>query len=207
MWESDDVLRSVRRYLALILADPWELRVERRQVTDDERPVAVVEVGDESVLRAREAITQGNVESLYPLTISAYPAVPTEGGDVDVIREARAAATALKTLLKRWVIFGMKVEDKDGVQWSGPFRIPLYDYAEVPLTGPDRVGPDDPHDVLWVQRESLAVKAIQDEDDLRRWSVFADMRVTLEQPGRERDEDEGYEVTEGIRGSYVPPPG
>ena len=214
-WESDDVARSIRRYLDPVLDDAWTIRLERREVADEDRPVAVVETGPESTLRAREAITQGEVESLMPITITLYPPLgpdPAEEEDppADPIRAARQAAAQLASGLNRWLAYGLTVttdlEDGGKRHWAGPFRIPLYDYAGVPLTGPDRAGPKEPHDVLWVPRESVSVEPIQDTDDLRRWSVVCNFRVTVEAPGRERAEDEGY-VAEGIEGSYAPPPG
>lgn len=216
MWEPDDIARSIRRNLALCLPDPWTLRIERREVADEDRPVAVVEPGQVTTLRAREAITQGEVESLMPITVSAYPAIAAlakedEDPATDPIRQGRSDALALAAGLERWLMYGMTVttgDSKDGNlrHWAGPFRIPLYDYAGVPLSGPDRAGPDDPHDVLWVQRESVNVEPIQDVEDLRRWSVVCDFRVTVEAPGRARTADEGY-VAEGIEGAYKPPPG
>ena len=211
MYTPQDIKRSIRKYLVALLEEQkgWTLRIERREVRDEDRPVAVIELGPESVLRAREALTQGEVETLYPVTVSAYPALPEYEDNADPpsdpIREAEAAAEELKALLTQWLMFGLTVTDVKGQHWAGPMRIPLYDYAETPLTGDKRAMEDDPHDVLWVQRESIAVNAVQDPDDLRRWSVLLDFRVSMEQPGRIRSEDEGYEA-EGIEGSYAPPP-
>lgn len=220
MWEADDVGRSIRRYLALLLDDDWNVRLERREVRDEERPVAVVEVGPEFTLKAREAITQGNIELLYPVTVNLYPPLPDEDADEDALRVAAHQAAKLKSLINRWLTIGLTVRDKAGKQWSGPARIPLWDYEGVPLSGPDRAGPDDPHDCLWVgegaggtassrsfARSTIGASAIQDTEDLRRWSVIAEFRVTMEMPGRERDDSEKREVTEGLKGSYVPPPG
>lgn len=215
MWESDDIARSIRRYLEAPLDDDWTIRLERREVRDEERPVAVIEATALTPLRAREAITQGEVESLMPVTVTLYPPLgpePAEGEDppVDPIRWARQAATYLASGLNRWLMYGMKVttgskKDGDLRHWAGPYRIPLYDYVGVPLTGPDRAGPDDPHDVLVVQKESVSIEPIQDTEDLRRWSVVCDFRVTVEAPGRTRDADESYEA-EGIEGSFAGEP-
>ena len=208
MWTADDIARSIRRYLSLALPDPWTLRVERREVRDEERPVAVVEVGGLAPLRAREAITQGEVESAAPVTVTAYPPLPAEEEGVDPLRQARLEAHAIASGLGRWLTWGMTVttKDEDGktIHWASPFRIPLYDYAGVPLTGDERKGPEDPHDVMWVPRESIGIEPIADNEDLRRWSVACDFRVSIESPGRERNPDEGF-MAEGIEGTFTPP--
>lgn len=211
-WETTDIKRSIQRYLEGTLTDDWTIRTQRRQVSDEDRPVAVVDTGEESVLRARESRTQGEVESLVPVTISCYPPLPVAPEDedpdapFDAIREADLAAAQLATHLRRWMMIGLTVKDKDGRHWAGPFRIPLYDYAAVPLTGKDRGGPVDPHDVLWVQRESLKVRPLQDPEDDLRWTVVCEFRVTVEEPGRVRGEEEGYEA-ERLTGRFFPPPG
>lgn len=210
-WESNDIARSIRRYLSMLLADDWTIRIERREVRDEERPVAVVEMGQEQALRARETVPQGEVETLHPITITCYPALPGGEDDdppADPLREAQGKAAALKTLLNRWLMFGLTVKndiDGDG-KWemAGPYRLPLWDYGDVALFGEEREVTTDPHDVLAVQRESVNVEAIQDNEDFRRWTVVCEFRVTMEQPGRIRHEDEGY-IAEGIEGTYVPP--
>jgi hypothetical protein len=215
MWTADDISRSLRRYLAAALPEEWTIRLEVREVRDEDRPVAVVELGAISSVRAREAITQGEVESLAPVTITAYPPLPDEpkaGEDpaTDPLREARQQAATIASGLERLLVYGLTVttepEEGQRVHWAGPFRIPLYDYADVPLSGPEREGPKEPHDVLWVPQESVSVEPIQDTEDRRRWSVAMDFRVSMEAPGRERAEDEGF-LAEGIEGSFVPPPG
>lgn len=215
-WEDSDIRRSIQRYLEGTLDVDWTIRTQRRQVSDEDRPVAVVQTGQESVLRAREARTQGEVESLVPVTVTAYPAIPVapdepKEGDppFDAIREADLAAARIKTQLKRLITAGLTVttEPKAGEtrQWAGPFRIPLYDYAGVPLTGENRGGPVDPHDVLWVQRESLQVNAIQDPEDDTRWTVVCEFRATVEEPGRVVPDAEGYPA-DHLEGTFHPPP-
>lgn len=217
-WETTDIKRSIQRYLAETLDEDWTIRTQRRQVQDEDRPVAVIQTGQESVLRAREARTQGEVESLVPVTITCYPAVPTAPEDedpdapFDSVREAEHAATVLVTHLRRLITIGLTVTtDLEGGgkrHWAGPFRIPLYDYADVPLTGKDRGGPEDfePHDVLWVQRDSLQVRPIQDPEDDTRYTVVCEFRVTVEEPGRVPAADESY-IADSIKGSFHPPPG
>ena len=208
-WEDSDIKRSLQRYLGETLEEPWAIRTQRRQVADEDRPVAVIQTGQATVLRARESVPQGEVESLVPITITAYPPLPVAPEEedpeepFDAIRLADLAAEQLKTHLRRLITIGLVVRDKDGRDWAGPFRIPLWDYADVPLTGPDRGGPEDPHDVLFVQRESLQVRSIQDPEDDLKWSVVCEFRVTVEEPGRIPDPDEGY-VADGVVGRFKP---
>lgn len=212
-WESNDLRRSIRKYLSALLDDTWTIRIERREVRDEERPVAVVELGQEQDLRARETITQGEVETLHPVTINFYPAIPESKGEdppPDILRESQANAEGLKTLVNRWIMFGLTVttdlEDGSKRHWAGPFRIPLYDFADTPLTGENREMTDDPHDVVAVLRESHSVESIQDREDLRRWTVVCEFQATMEQPGRERSPEETYEA-EGLEGSFAGEPG
>lgn len=188
MWTPDDAVRSVRRYLGMTLdSPPWRLRVERREVRDDERPVGVVLDGPISTQRARTAINQGNVEEILPITISLYPAIATSTDDG--IRQGRLEASELKTQINQLFNTGLIVKVGER-HFAGPFRIPLWDYEGVAVSGKDKAGPTDPHDVLWVVENSLSVEAIQDPEDQSRWGVIANFRVTLERPGRIPSEDE-----------------
>ena len=211
-WEPDDILRSIRRYVAMTLptddeADPrWTLRTERREVKDEERPVGVVTDGPIATVRARTAQIQGNVEEAMPVTITLYPAVAE--ATTDSLRLSRLEASRLKAQLNQLLNTGLTVtttEDGQRRHWAGPFRIPLWDYADVPLTGPDKAGPEDPHDVLWVEEKSVSVNAIQDPDDARRWSVVANFRVSVERPGRVPAPDEMGKVS-GVEGSFAGEP-
>ena len=182
MWEPVDVVRSIQRYLSLMLeGPPWTIRWRREEVRDDQLPVAVISMGDLIVIRARETFDpQGEVEYLAPVTISAYPEVAANP------KAAAAEAERVRGLLFRWVLHGLEVRGPapDYRHWAGPFRIPLWDFEGVPLEGPDKVGPDHPHDVLWVLPESVTVQTVQDPDDTKRYGVFLNVRVTIEEPGR-----------------------
>jgi hypothetical protein len=206
-WAVDDVKRSVRRYLSMTLeSPPWKLRVERREVKDEERPVGVVTDGPITVARARAATPQGNVEEIMPVTVTLYPAIAS--GDVDGLRAGRLEADQLKAQLNELLNTGLTVTTKEEGRvrhWAGPFRLPLWDYADVPLSGEDKAGPEDPHDVLWVVDGSTAVDAIQDPEDARRWTVVANFRVSIERPGRVPGEDEVMDV-EDFQGSFVGEP-
>lgn len=213
MWEPDDITRSIRRYLAMTLPtgeedDPrWKLRVERREVKDEERPVGVVLDGPITSVRARLGLVQGNVEEMLPVTISLYP--PVAEASIDSLRTARHEASQLKAQLLQLLNTGLTVTTGTGAarrHWAGPFRVPLWDYADVPLTGAEKKGPADPHDVLWIEEKSVSVNAIQDPDDARRWAVIANFRVSIERPGRVPAEDEKADVS-GVEGGFGGEPG
>lgn len=177
-WDVDDVARSIRRYLSLTLASPpWRLRVERRIVNDDDRPVAVVDVGPQVVTFARETRHQGEWQYVAPVTITAYPEMDTDE------RASAHAARLLRAQFIRLIVNGVIVTDPGGRAWSGPLRLPLWDYSQTDLSGPDKAGPEIPHDVMFVQRESVTAEAIQDTEDPKRWTVVLEFQASVEAPG------------------------
>lgn len=198
-----DIARSIRRYLTLMWDQDsgWTTRIVRQMVADDQRPVAVILVGEKTVLRARAARTQGQVEEGLPVTIYAYPPV----GEDELA--ATAAASAIADTLGAMITFGLSPdedEEKEDPAWpakAGPFRLPLWDYAGVPLTGDKRAGPDEPHDVIWVAPESLNVQNLEDPQDGKRRTVVCEFRASIERGGRV--EPEGPPVG-SMPGHYKP---
>lgn len=181
-----DIARSIKRYLSLMWDEDsgWTIRTERRVVKDDQRPVAVVLLGQKQILRARSSRNQGMVVEGMPLTLYAYPPV---GEDE---RLANAAAEELADLLMDVFTTGLSPDPKDVDQdppWysrSGPFRLPLWDYAGVPLTGKGRAGPEEPHDVIWVDPDSVTVQNLEDPQDAKRRTVVLEARLSIDRPGR-----------------------
>jgi hypothetical protein len=214
MYEPDDIVRSVRRYLSLMLVGPpWTLRVERREVKDSERPVGVIEAGALTSPIRRVARFQGLSESILPITISLYPEIPATP-TADSLREAAQEARKLQSLMSRWVTYGIPIYGHPFGQkrlMSGPFRFPLWDYEDVPLTGKDKAGPAEPHSVLWVSEASFSARgafdtvAIQDPDDAARWSVIQNIQVSMENSGagpNSGNPDEVGPIT-GLEGTFV----
>lgn len=195
-WSEDSIARSIRRHLALAFdGPPWTLRVERREVANEDRPVAVVDVGDSRITRARESVDQGEVELLMPVTVSAYPVVEANP------RVGRREADRVRALLRGVLLHGFRGPTfEDGRPASGPFRVPLYDYSETPVEGAGRAGPEHPHDVIWIDPDSVEVSKVQDPDDPARFSVFAEFRVSVEAPGTVGPSD--GTVSE-VSGTYV----
>lgn len=200
MYRETDIARSIKRYLSLMWDEDsgWTIRTERRVVTDDQRPVAVVLLGDKRIIHARTSVNQGMVEEAIPLTLYAYPAPGTDE------REAQAAADDIKATL--WDVFtlGLSPEEGEEAPWfskSAPFRLPLWDYAGVPLTGKKRAGPKEPHDVIWVDPDSLSAQNLEDPQDAKRRTVVVEARLSIRRPGRR--EEEGEPVT-GLEGDFKP---
>lgn len=173
----------------------WKLRLERREVKDEERPVAVIVSGPISTVRARTSLLQGDVEEAMPITMTLYPRVLS--ASADDLRKARQEASRLKSHMTELLNTGLTVRaEVEGrqVDFAGPFRVPLWDYTDVPLTGAEKGGPGDPHAVLWVDEASANVQAIQDPEDPVRWTIIANFRISVVRPGRTVHADELMDV-------------
>ena len=214
MYQPDDVRRSIRRYLSYTFgAPPWRIRVERREVADDARPIMVVQLGPLSDTFARETLEQGDVTALVPVTVYAYPEKATNE------RAGVQQGEAIRAQLRDLIRFGLPttfehgdppadvsltLDDDDGRPAAGPYRIPLYDYEGVPMEG-ERVEPSHPHTVMRVLRESVSVRGpIQDPDDPRRLTVALEFRAQLEAPGRALPRQTW--AAEPLDGDWVPEP-
>lgn len=177
-WDSNSILRSIQRYFAAYFPNEWEVRTKREGVSDDHRPVAVIQLLPASASRGRAAIDQGNVEQIRGVTVHAFPSI--KGGEDAAERRANDLAEDLFNVLQ----FGLDLRHSTTDRHvAGPWRIPLWDYTGVP----DHPGDDevevDPHDVLWVA-EGAEITSEQDPDDPLRWMVRLSFRVSVERPGR-----------------------
>lgn len=187
----DDVSLSLRRYLSkcLVPADParpWGIRLEREQVVDDERPVAVIESGRVATPTKRAALDQGWITSSVPLTVTCYP--ETTG----TVRESGRRARQLKQRLEDLMTYGLDLGEAARFPGgpvrprAGPDRIPLYDYAGVLLEGTDaeRSLPPATEPTGWLRVNDSGALSVQDPEDARRWTVVLELRVSWERPGR-----------------------
>lgn len=185
-YSKDDLARSIARYLALMWDEDsgWEIRTAREVVADDARPVAVVLLGQKTVLSARTSRNQGQVMEAVPVTLYAYPLV----GASELA--ARGAGDAIADELNDMVVFGLSPDDDEAKEeptwprWAGPFHVPIWDYAGVPLEGPDRAGPEDPYGTVEVDPDSLNVDNLEDPQDGKRRTVVCEFRVRIDRPGR-----------------------
>lgn len=181
MNDPEDVIRSLRRYVALMLGSPpWSVRAQRTRVADEERPVAVVEgSGPLSTPFARTArVRQGDQQKARPFTVVCYPVVVWESA-----AEAAHGARELVTLLDAGFSRGLVTDDVPAVNIGGPFRVPIWDYAGVPIVGASRAGPADPYSYANVD-PSFNVRDVQDPLDELRFTVVASLRLTWWQGGR-----------------------
>lgn len=175
MHDLDDVLRSVRRYLAATLGEPWVIYLARSDVADDDRPAALIDAGDLRAPAGRATLHQGPVEHTLPLTVTCWPSPAPETW---AAHTARGLASQLNALVVHGLDLG---QDANGRPVAGPYRIPLYDYSDVPVIG-GTPGPADPYDRLWV--DSHSTRAFQDPGDPRRWNVVLELTLSWETPGR-----------------------
>lgn len=186
----DDRHRSVRRFLMNALGSPpWTVRTERQPVTDDARPVAVVEAAPPVVTtRSRTSIPQGDIEKQQTFSLMLYPALGATAA------EARMAAEGPAELLESAIAVGLVWDADDpqvianeravGELLTAPEMLPVYDFAGVAVKGANRAGPADPYG--WLRAEDYPVRTIQDPDDPLRWTVACDLRVSWSEAGRDR---------------------
>lgn len=174
-FSGDDVHRSLRRYVALMLAEPWKVRTERQPTTPDEREVCVVEPASGVTTGAhRMSIPQGNVEKLQAFSVMAYPAL--EG----TAAESRQLAQEVVDLLDAG--FSSGLVDDAGASIGGPYRLPVYDFDGVPVKGRSRRGGTVVYGYADVR--DLNVRALQDTLDHLRFTVVCDLRLMWERGGR-----------------------
>lgn len=184
-WHPDDVQRSVRRYLMMLLAEfpsdtgrPWEIRLQRGVVADQDRPIGVLESLPQTAGAGRTSIPQGNVIESMGLVFTGYP--PLVAGARAVI-EGGLRATRLAGALHDLIRYGLPgVVFATGRRAAGPQHIPLWDYTSIPVAG--AAGPAYPHDVLLVS-DGWTTRPLQDPVDEARYTVVLSLTVTWERPG------------------------
>lgn len=177
----DDVYRSLRRYVSLMLGSPpWTVRLQRVRVADDDRPVAVLEPGVRSTTFSREGSTgpQGDQQKSWPITVMLYPELGVTA--MASAETARHAADLLEAGFSR----GLVTDALPPVNIGAPWRLPVYDFAGVPVEGATRAGPQTPYQYANVVRQTFNVRPIQDAMDELRYSIAASMTVTWWQGGR-----------------------
>lgn len=182
--DPDDVLRSLRRYVSLILGSPpWRVRVQRTRVADDERPVAIIEESSpltEPFSRAGH-YNQGDVQQAQTFAVVCYPTFNTAAP----VAESAERARQLKRLVHAGFTRGLVTDDVPAKNIGMPWRVPVYDFATVPIAGSpaDRSGPADPYMHADLAR-GFNTRAIQDPLDEFRWTVVANVPLSWWAAGR-----------------------
>ena len=173
----EDAWRSLKRLTALVLPEPWQIRLESAQYAEEDRPLAIIDtIGDLTRAGVQPTIPGRQHVVTQTFLITAYPPVP------DDPRVAREQATAVLQALDDLVTIGWK--DVDGKWIGGPLRLPMWDYEGVPLVGPNRGNPNGKWpQMMWV--EAHTGRVIGDPQDDRRWTVPYTMRLSWDATSRE----------------------
>lgn len=197
-YDVDDVVRSVRRYLAATLGAPWEISLAREDVAGDDRPAALIEVGALSAPGGRVSLQQGPVEHRLPITITCWPPPAPD-------RWASHVAYGLVSQLNALVVLGLDLgNDAHGRPAAGPYYFPLYDYSGTPPL--EAVpGPEHPHARLLI--ESHSAHAFQDVSDSRRWNVVLELAVSWWAPGRVPAADLDAPLVQAMPATFRPTTG
>lgn len=163
MRTTTDGLRSVKRYVSLALGPDWEVRLSNEKGAF-RRPFARVLLLPGITFPAQSFVV---VKVIATMQIVAFP---KRGVSPDASQLA-----AMDVVEQLWVAFG-----GPGVAEGHIYRVPLYDYAGVPISGPDS-GVDEthrqPHDYMRVEAPP-SVDPNVDPDDDSLWSVTANIRMS-----------------------------
>lgn len=180
MRTSYDALRSLHKYtyecltkLAATPQRPWTVTIADEEGTF-RRPFAKIEAPPSGTLQISSRI---HSDARLPCTIVCHPVESRSAGEAlaEALRVEEALFQALRvghhqpTLdyqrTRRWPDLGHQM------------RIPLYDFAGVPITKPvgeDRRGPRDFMKVVW----EPAIGRVPDPDDPLRWAVTASITMS-----------------------------
>lgn len=181
MWDPEDVQRSLRRCVTLALGSPpWSIRTQRVEVSDDDRPAALVEESAPWVtFQARATIPQGNVLEGASYAVVCYPELAATEP------ESEQRAGRCRNALRRLVLHGLVDDDAVIVP---PLKVPIYDFADVTVDpeapAAERAGPAEPYDYADVLT-GWNVQRQQDPLDRNRWTVILNLRLRVDWPGRD----------------------
>lgn len=151
-----DIYRSLKKQVAVILGDEWDVRLVEEEGTFS-RPSALV-VPTAPATAAEDS--QFFAQMLQPFAIYAY----AERGESGV--ESRMKALAAEELLLHGLRFGAGL--------GRPMRLPLYSYDGVDLlTAADERGYAD-----FARITDLSVGSLQDPNDRTLWTVTCEIRLS-----------------------------
>lgn len=155
MRSSEDAIRSLKRYVATIVGEEWEVRLPDEAETFTRPFARVMPAGPLNPLPGSQWIA--NVSR--PFVVLLYPKLG------DTAEETGLAA--------------MRVEDavfrgfRAGVAEGRPLRVPMYDYEGVPTVE----GSVARHRSDFMRVTDLSVEARQAPDDPNLWVVVTEIRL------------------------------
>lgn len=198
------VFEAIKLTAAELAADPppsqWNVKDERSEVSDEQRPVVIVEpTGEKTTPFARSSYVQGDVQHADTWTVTCYPI--TSGAPADCTRRARLLAERLDEA----VTYGILVLEQAGPpvvpeeQLGGPLTLPLWDFAGVELEDDRPAGQSGVINV-----ESHTVRPIADPLDDHRWTVVLEMRLSWWTGGRLRRDTAEPETAASVPGTFDP---
>jgi hypothetical protein len=169
-----DALRSVKRHVADSLGSDWEVRLAADDGTLLEPPYAIVAtVGP--ALSSESALI---VQITQPYTVYCYP--PRSESFEQGLLDGAALTEQL------WMAF---------VGGLTPYRVPLYDYAGVPLANGS--ASRNTHDYL--RLVDVQVNRVPDSEDEQRVIVVCDFRASWTRPTDRHDALRSGPVLQSIR--------
>lgn len=178
MRTTTDVLRSMNRYVALVLGDEWEVRLAADDVRHGAKFAVVSLVGP--TLYSGPAIYQ---DAIQPMQVAAYQA-PAESNETGLVAALVVEETLFGGFSGKFPSYSETTNDATPVTRTvrtGSRRVPLYDYSGVPLDGVNAgTFARNEHDYMRVL--DFSTSRLSDPVDDRAIVVLADIRVTWRRP-------------------------
>lgn len=163
-----DAVRSLKRYVAQMLGDEWEVRLADEHGTFKTPFAVVMEVGGPQF---DGPAMYTDVTQAY--AVHCYPDYP-DGGTVE---QSKMLANETQERLFQ----GFRIGVGDGY----PERIPFFNYGGVALDSPAGSDARREYDYLRMVRGSLNFDRVPDPTDDRWITVVANMRLTWRRAGRQ----------------------
>lgn len=154
MRKEEDALRSVRKYIAEVLGDDWQVRMWEDEGTFAPPFARVAESGP-ALYTSRRVLT----DIVMPIQVHCYP-VPS-----DSVTGALSVARGVRETLIEAIEIGV------GLGW--PRRIPLYDYDGVAVGQ----GSDVRNTYDFLRVLDLSINTVPDSDEPTAAVAIADMRI------------------------------
>ena len=174
-----DVIRSVQRWSALALYatsnSPWPVEIVEEQVPDLPRPFAIVSpLSPVRPVSFTSGLEGQPIRYNATLSLTAFPSY--EGGARVANAEAYRVLGGIQACVLRG-LFLAPVGDDFPVRFAHPTLIPLFDYEGVPVSGPNRAGPDVPYAQMDI--DDFGGRVIPDPDDDARFTVVCDIVLSF----------------------------